>query len=192
MQFKYGGASLLLALMMSMTLVPVSQRVIAQDTAPVPGDGVIRELVRQHIRGKILTRRHVYYNGDLLEISLRFARGAPLVRNGEVDAWVVIYTPADEQEPVVIPVSELASTEIRRLFVVEDIDLSELPAGQYQLGLIVTIPGGDPLLLQDWYHGLRGLLDIVGIRLTDILLEDDRNRDGFIDSDFDGDGFSDD
>ncbi|MEK7259108.1 MAG: hypothetical protein AAB211_04850, partial [Pseudomonadota bacterium] len=119
------------------------------------------------IQGRIVTEKHVIYTGDPLNISLRFARGAQLVTSGEVDASVIIFTPEQEAEPIVVPVSSEASTTARKLFQIESVDVSALPAGQYQIGLVLTVPDGDPLQLSDWHNGLLGMIDVVGIRITD-------------------------
>lgn len=144
------------------------------------------------IKGMIVTDKRIYYTGDPLEISLRFPRGSDLVTSGDVDASVVIFTPDEEAEAIVLPVSGEASPSVRKLFELEAVDISALPAGQYQLGLVLTQPDGDPLVVSDWHNGLLGLIDIVGIRVTDEAQEDDEDGDGMVDDDDDGDGFSDD
>lgn len=144
------------------------------------------------IKGRIVTDKRIFYTGDPLEISLRFPRGADLVTSGDVDASVIIFTPDDEAEAIVLPVSNEASPSVRRLFELEAVDISALPPGQYQLGLVLTEPDGDPLAVADWHNGLLGLIDIVGIRITDEAQDDDEDGDGMVDDDDDGDGFSDD
>ncbi len=91
-----------------------------------------------------------------------------------------------------LPVSSDASAQTRQLFAIGAVDLSVLPAGTYQLGLILTNPGGDPLNINDWYAGLLGLIDIVGLTVTDEAVPFDTDGDGEVDDDSDGDGFSDD
>ncbi len=144
------------------------------------------------IMGMIVTDKRIYYTGDSLEISLRFPRGSDVVTSGEVDASVLIFTPNDEAEPIVLPVSGEASPTERKLFEMQQVDISALPAGQYQLGLVLTVPDGDPLMIGDWHRGLLGLIDVVGIRITDEPQDDDEDGDGMLDDDEDGDGFSDD
>ena len=70
--------------------------------------------------------------------------------------------------------------------------MAALPAGTYQLGLILTNPGGDPLVINDWFKGLLGLIDIVGLTVSDEALPFDEDMDGQVDDDTDEDGFSDD
>lgn len=157
---------------------------------------LIRELVSrevfQRVRGRILTPRIVHYTGDPLEVSLIFHRGAALVQNGDIDAYILIFTPGAEEEAVVVPVSQDASVRRNRLFRIDAVDISTLPAGWYQLGLVLTEPGGDPTDVDDWHNGLRGLLHTVGIVVTDEAVSYDQDGDGMVDDDVDGDGFSDD
>ena len=168
------------------------------------------------IMGRILTDKGIFYTGDPLDIGLKFARGAELITGGEVDAFVVIFAPTPDEEEeemegeegseseegfeteealtdaVVLPVSDVASEEEQKLFELEAVDTSTLPAGTYQLGLILTIPGGDPLLINDWHNGLLGLIDVRGLTITDEAVDFDEDGDGEVDDDEDGDGFSDD
>jgi len=95
-------------------------------------------------------------------------------------------------DAVVLPVSDQANSEEQKLFEIENVDVSTLPAGTYQLGLILTNPGGDPLNINDWFKGLLGLIDIVGLTISDEALSIDADGDGEVDDDLDGDGFSDD
>jgi len=174
------------------------------------------------IKARISTNKGLIYTGDPLEISVSFPRGAELVTGGEVDAYVVIFAPtiavsndsstddssddssSDDSdstgtgtanalsEPVVVPVSDSASVNETRLFEIPAVDLSTLSAGTYQLGLVLTNPGGNPLVLGDWYAGLLGLVDVVGLTITDEAVEFDSDMDGQVDDDSDGDGLSDD
>ena len=95
-------------------------------------------------------------------------------------------------DAVVLPVNSVASSDSQKLFELEQVDVSTLPAGTYQLGLILTDPGGSPLVINDWYKGLLGLIDIVGLTISDEALDFDEDMDGNVDDDSDGDGFSDD
>lgn len=94
-------------------------------------------------------------------------------------------------DAVVLPVSDQASADEKKLFELEAVDVSALPAGTYQLGLVLTNPGGDPLVINDWFKGLLGLIDIVGLTVSDEALAADEDGDGEIDDDNDDDGFSD-
>jgi len=94
-------------------------------------------------------------------------------------------------DPIVVPVSDTASEDATKLFEIEAVDLSTLAAGTYQLGLILTNPGGDPLVIKDWYTGLLGLIDVAGLTITDEAVDFDADGDGVVDDDADGDGLSD-
>ena len=102
--------------------------------------------------------------------------------------------PADEPgsmgDAIVLPVSDEASTEITKLFEIPEVDLSGIDAGTYQLGLILTIPGGDPLVVNDWYNGFLGLVDIVGLTVSAEAVESDEDGDGMMDCEPDIEGLS--
>lgn len=171
------------------------------------------------ISGRIITNKGIVYTGDPLEISIQFPRGSDLVNDGSVDAYIVIMAPTvtDEvdddassddsdasdddtsagtsaalSDPVVLSVSDIASVDTTKLFELEQVDLSELAGGTYQLGLVLTNPGGDPLVIGDWYTGLLGLIDVVGLTVADEAVDFDLDGDGEVDDDADGDGLSDD
>jgi hypothetical protein len=171
------------------------------------------------ISASIVTDKDIFYTGDPLSISIRFNRGAELVSGGEVDAYLIVFAPsvddstAEDSEDIdtetddstavdteasldalsdaiILPVSDQASSDEQKLFELEAVDVSTLPAGTYQLGLILTNPGGDPLVINDWFKGLLGLIDIVGLTVSDEALSFDEDGDGQVDDD--DDGFSDD
>lgn len=153
------------------------------------------------IKGRIVTDRDIYYTGDPLSIGLKFPRGAEVITGGDADAFVVVFAPNPVAtttgedaltEPLVLPVNSDVSEEHRNLFSIDAVDIAALPAGTYQLGLILTVPGGDPLNLNDWYRGLLGLEDRVGLTVSDEPLPADEDGDGEVDNDDDDDGFSDD
>jgi len=134
--------------------------------------------------------------------SVKFARGAELVSSGEVAASVVIFSPASTDssaaltvnaltDAVIVPLNVDLSADTFKLYELDAVDISTLPVGTYQLGLILTKPEGNPLVINDWYRGLLGLVDIVGLTITDKAVEFDQDGDGLVDDDADGDGFSD-
>lgn len=175
----------------------------ANDNANSNGNGKNKNVgvgnASDGIDGSIIADKRIYYTGDPLEIGLRFARGSELITDGTVDAFIVIFSPniSDDTsdsaltDAIVLPVNGEASEETRKLFELEAVDVSTLPAGTYQIGLILTDPEGDPLSINDWYNGLLGLVDIVGLTITDEAVAFDEDGDGEVDDDTDGDGFSD-
>lgn len=142
------------------------------------------------IKAIIQANRQIFYSGDLLEIGVRFPRGAQLIQSGEVDAWLVIFDP--DAAITAVPISSEASANTKNLFRIDEVDVEFLPEGVYQMGVVLTVPDGDPLDLADWYNGLLGLQAVRGITVSESLLEIDEDGDGMVDDDTSGDGFVDD
>lgn len=141
---------------------------------------------KSEFKGNLRTSQHVYYVGDELEISLQFARGHDLLAEGEAAAHVVIFS--FDGSLIDVPVPADIGPSSRKFFSMESVAISALPEGQYQLGLIVTVPDGDPTLLEDWYGGFRALLDTEAVFISEEALEEDADGDGELDDDEDGDG----
>ena len=219
-------------ILFSLMIVLSSGTSLAQGNSQGKGQGKNKNIgvgnSSDGISGRVSTNRGVVYTGDPLEISVQFPRGAELITEGSVDAFVVIFAPTvtDEDgsestddgttteadttsdtdagsdstsggtsaalsDPIVVPVSDSASTDVHKLFELEQVDLSTLAGGTYQIGLILTNPGGDPLVIRDWYTGLLGMIDVVGVTITDEAVDFDQDGDGVVDDDADGDGLSD-
>lgn len=143
---------------------------------------------RSAIKGNIWTRKHVYYVGDELDIRVQFPRGSDLLESGDADAHVVIYSNTGDVTDV--PVPSDVDAEPRKFFRIESVDLESLPEGQYQVGLVLTVPDGDATLLEDWYGGFRALLDSEAIYIAAAPIDDDSDGDGELDDDEDGDGLA--
>jgi len=230
------------SILITLTFILISQAAFAGEKHSSKGHGKNKNVgvgnASDGISARIVTAKDIFYTGDPMAISLRFNRGADLVSSGEVDAYIVIFSPIADStddstdtttdtgtdtstdtgtdstsgttdasdttatdtaaavgaltDAIVLPVSNEASSDEHKLFEVEAVDVSALPAGTYQLGLILTNPGGDPLVINDWFKGLLGLVDIVGLTVSDEALPFDEDGDGEVDDDADGDGFSDD
>lgn len=144
---------------------------------------------RSDVKGNLKTRRHIYYEGDTIEVSIKFSRGWEMLADGTIDAYVVVITP--EKELLPFPVDPSIGPSDRKFFSVELESSETLPVGQYQLGLVLTLGDGDPLNLADWYNGFRGLMDMEGILISAQALIEDADMDGECDFDEDGDGFCD-
>lgn len=142
------------------------------------------------IKAIIQANRQIFYSGDLLEIGVRFPRGAELIQSGEADAWLLIFDP--EAAITAVPISAEASPNTRNLFRIDEVDVEFLPEGVYQMGVVLTVPDGDPLNLADWYNGLLGLQAVRGLTVSETLLDIDDDGDGMVDDDSSGDGFVDD
>lgn len=69
--------------------------------------------------------------------------------------------------------------------------LDSLEPGYYQLSIVLTVVGGSPLELEDWFHGLKGLIAQTRIKINLGSDELDLDDDGEIDGDSNLDGILD-
>ncbi|MEC8860304.1 MAG: hypothetical protein VYE29_09935 [Pseudomonadota bacterium] len=162
------------------------------DNAPGKNKNLGHGNASNGVKAIIQANRQIFYTGDLLDIDVRFPRGAELISSGEVDAYLMIFGPDAVLQAVSI--SDLADTEPANLFQIDVVDVAFLPEGLYQLGVVLTVPEGNPLDISDWYNGMLGLVAVRGLTVSDTALEIDDDNDGFIDDeqDTDDDGFVDD
>jgi hypothetical protein len=151
------------------------------------GDHVVQN-GRTAIKGNIWVSQHVYYVGDEFFIRLDFPRGYNLIASGAVDAHVVVFTHAGRVFDIPIPADWAAAP--RKFFRIPSIDIDEFPEGQYQLGLVLTVHGGDAKDLGDWYGGFRALLDSEAIYMASTPVDTDEDVDGEHDDDTDRDGIN--
>lgn len=142
------------------------------------------------IKAIIQANRQIFYTGDLVDIGVRFPRGSDLISSGEVDAWLMIFDP--QAALVAVPISAEASPNTKNLFRIDEVDVDFLPEGVYQMGVVITVPDGDPMNLSDWYNGMLGLLTVRGLTVSAEALDIDDDGDGFVDDDTSDDGFVDD
>lgn len=142
------------------------------------------------VKAMIKANRDIFYSGDLLDIGVRFPRGADLIQNGEADAYLMIFHPDTTLQAV--PISHEASENAAKLFRIEEVDVDFLPEGVYQTGVVLTVPDGDLMDMSDWYNGMLGLLTVRGLTVSAGALDIDEDGDGFVDDDTTGDGFVDD
>lgn len=204
-----GQLMALLVVLFSMTLVIPSMALAKKDENACPGNscdapgqtdqsskensGAPGQLIKlskgnSDLKGNLKTKQHIYYEGDSLEVSVKFSRGLDLLADGTVATHIVVITP--EADLFSVPVESTIGGNERMFFDIV-VTTETLPVGQYQVALIATIPAGDPANLQHWYNGFRGLLDMEGIYISDEPLPEDANSDGECDYDADGDGFCD-
>lgn len=144
---------------------------------------------RNDFKANIRTK-HIYYVGDTLSAFVKFSRGINLLAEDLADAHIIVVAPTTDA--YAFPVDSSIGPNDRKFFSIDILNAETLPLGQYQLALVVTIPGGDPLNIKDWYNGFRGLLDMEGIYISDRPLPEDVDADGECDADADGDGFCED
>ena len=144
---------------------------------------------RNDFKADIRTK-HIYYVGETLSVFVKFSRGIDILADELADAHIIVVTP--NTDAYSFPVDSSIGPQDRKFFSLDIENAETLPLGQYQMGLVVTIPGGDPLDIKDWYNGFRGLLDMEGIYISDQPLPEDVDADGECDADADGDGFCED
>jgi hypothetical protein len=138
-------------------------------------------------RGLLSVNRHVYYIGDTIQVRVVYPRSLTAVWNGSAEGHVVIYIPQGQAISAPLP-AQTADTPVSVLDLTE-LDTSVLAAGDYQLALVLTVPGGNPLDVNTWYNGFRGLLSIERLRFSAGTTSSDADGDGEFDDDADGDGF---
>lgn len=138
-------------------------------------------------RGLVSLNRHIYYVGDTIQIRVVYPRSLSAIWNGTAEGHVVMYIPGGQAITVPLP----AQTPDSPVSLIElaDLDTSVLTPGDYQLALVLTNPGGNPLNISDWYNGFRGLLSIERLRFSATATSSDADGDGEFDNDTDSDGF---
>jgi hypothetical protein len=140
-----------------------------------------------YISGDIETRQHVYYPGDILDIRVTLGGNTALVSSQGVDLYLGVFDPAGKA--AFTRISDYQGVGSKRLFYIQDISTSVISAGTYQLALIMTVPGGDPQIVGNWYNGIGGLLDNDAVTYSQTPVAHDYDRDGEWDDDYDRDGF---
>jgi hypothetical protein len=144
--------------------------------------------------GLIQTNQHIYcLNTDSpadLSIAVVFPKNLDPVWTGQADAWLVIWMPGgtDDNGGTAWLTAKLTGSESllgsdppnkpRNLITIPGDQLSLLPPGDYQMGLILTkIPAvteeptkpavlEDPTQLDQWYGGFSGLVSVSRIVIT--------------------------
>lgn len=140
--------------------------------------------------GGILPGKHVYYPGDTLTLRVVFPRSLKALWQGDAEAHAVVYVPGGTAIAAALPVG--VPDKPYNMLVMEDLDTSSLEPGTYQIAMILTKPEGDPLSLDDWYGGFRGLVNVSRVKFSESADAEDTNSDGEVDGDADGDGYNDD
>jgi hypothetical protein len=143
--------------------------------------------------GLIQMHRHIYYldaaSPTVMEVAVVFPKSLDPVWTGEADAWLVIWVPNAEEVLSYLVKAQLTGEgttlaagwvpdQPRNLLTIDWKDLSTLPAGDYQMGLILTKQGGDPADLAQWYGGFSGLVSVTRLKITTGLDEEDQDGDG--------------
>ncbi len=160
-------------------------------------------------RGLIVATKHVVNLkkciNDQLSIKVKIPRKLKAFWQGNADAHIVVAFPSNNDSGQ----TSYSSWNLRELLAdklqAEDGDkrehplfrlpcstLASIPAGPYQLALVMTIPGGDPENINDWFHGFQGLVATSRIKISEGEDESDKDGDGEVDGDLNHDGEIDD
>ena len=150
---------------------------------PVPEDGFVDK--PGSLKDLIKPNKYVYYSGDIIKIELQIPCSLKALAS-KVDAYILVYTPEKELIPTLIDLS--ADKPYKFL---EMPYLEVLAKGDYYLAFLLTQVGGNPFNVNEWYQGFNGVLSFIRIKIAQKTDEEDKDNDGMIDGDFDGDGFPD-
>jgi len=141
-----------------------------------------------YLKSEIDTNKQVYYPGDTIDIRITFEDGVAVLQDQLVDVYLAILAPNGDQE--FSRLEDYASDVSRRIAYIENISTSNLIEGVYQLGVVATVPGGDPANISDWYNGFTALMDNEAVLFSTGESDLDLDGDGYIDEDYDGDGYT--
>lgn len=136
--------------------------------------------------GNIDTKRHVYYPGDSIDIRISL-KDAVYLSNQGAELYLIIYEPNGYVSYQRI--ENYGNDNSKRVAFIESYTSNQFSEGVYQIGLLALNPGGNPNMLSDWYNGLSGLMDKVAILISSTPVNQDGDRDGYFDNDFDDDGY---
>ncbi len=148
--------------------------------------------------GYVQADKTIHYPGDKFVLKAVVPKSLKDVWAGKATAHIVITMPGDLgaiSVPVPTPASEQATQgdKPRQLVELPPESMATLPAGDYQMAMIVTKLGGDPLNLKDWYGGFKAMLGVKRVKVAATTSGDteDPNKTGLVSGDKDGDGYAD-
>jgi len=104
-----------------------------------------------------------YAPGDAVQITVSYPAEIQSIWNGEAMGNVVVYLANGQPVSVALPAIKAGITQ--QVLDMPTLDTNVLPAGTYQISLVLTKPGGDALKLSDWYAGFRSLVTIAQFRI---------------------------
>ena len=133
----------------------------------------------KQVKAIIKADKRFYNEGDSVNVSVKFSRGSELLANEIVDAYIVVLAP--DSAPQVFRVDPDIGPKERRFVGFEFIAGQEFPAGKYQLGIILTVPGGNPMDLGDWYNGFRGAKSVASFTVDGDSVSEDTTSEEYSD-----------
>jgi hypothetical protein len=104
--------------------------------------------------------------GNQLEIQIVVPASLKAVWNGMADLHLVLRLP--DGVFIAVPVYvDGATPDSPKTLVNIQVEEGMLAEGRYQIAMIMTEPGGDPLQLADWYNGFSGLISVNSFKYGD-------------------------
>lgn len=147
--------------------------------------------------GYVQTGKTIHYPGDKFVLKAVVPKSLKDVWAGKATVHMVITMPGELgalSVPVPTPASEQATQgdKPRQVIELPPQTMETLPAGDYQMAMIVTKVGGDPLNVKDWYGGLKAMLGVKRVKIAATPIDpEDPNQTGNVTGDSDGDGYPD-
>ncbi len=146
--------------------------------------------------GFVQTGKTVHYPGDSFLLKAVVPKSLKDVWEGKAVVKIVITMPGDQGAVVVdVPTTDANAEgdKVRPIVPLPAETMATLPAGDYQMAMIVTKLGGNPLNLNDWYGGFKAMLGVKRVKVAATTTPDaeDPSKTGLITGDKDGDGYAD-
>lgn len=148
--------------------------------------------------GYVQADKTVHYPGDKFALKAVVPKSLKDVWAGKAVVKIVITMPGDLGAVVVdvpTPAADQATQgdKPRQLVELPADVMATLPAGDYQMAMIVTKLGGNPLNLNDWYGGFKAMLGVKRVKIAATTTPDaeDPNKTGNVTGDTDSDGYPD-
>ncbi|MEY3219792.1 MAG: hypothetical protein RIT27_1149 [Pseudomonadota bacterium] len=147
--------------------------------------------------GYVQTDKTVHYPGDKFSLKAVVPKSLKDVWAGKAVVKIVITMPGDLGAVVVDVPTPAADQNTqgdnpRQVAALPPDVMATLPAGDYQMAMIVTKLGGNPLNLNDWYGGFRAMLGVKRVKVSATNSDaEDPNGTGQVAGDGDGDGYPD-
>jgi hypothetical protein len=145
--------------------------------------------------GYVQTGKTIHYPGDAFSLRAVIPKSLKDVWDGKAVVNIVITMPGGGAISVPVPAKD-PSTEgdkVREIVPLPAEVMKTLPAGDYQMAMVVTKIGGDPLNVGDWYGGFKGMLGVKRVKVAATTTPDaeDPNKTGEVTGDTDSDGYPD-
>lgn len=143
----------------------------------------------------VQTGKTIHYPGDAFSLKAVIPKSLKDVWDGKAAVYIVITMPGGGAISVLVPAKDpnAEGDKVREIVPLSAEVMKTLPAGDYQMAMVVTKLGGDPLNVGDWYGGFKGMLGVKRVKVAATTTPDteDPNKTGQVTGDADGDGYPD-